>query len=137
MYLQHSLQILLYSILYFHTARCLYPPAVRKFIEMYQKQQDKPCTIVGLGLNHKLHTFKEDENDPLFQHIFWKIELGLDVKKFLMPDTRNLLFNTGCTIYIVPSLYVKAIPQFFKVIILLLVSVRDQILIFGTSILQI
>ena len=96
----------------------IYPSAVRRFIEMYQSQQGKPCTIVGIGLDHRLHNFEEDENDPKFQHIFWKVELGLEIKKFLMSDTRNLVFNTGCTIYITPGLYVKAIPQFFKVIYL-------------------
>ena len=82
-------------------------------MQKYQQQVQRPCTIIGVGLDHRFFKFEEDEKDPNFQHIFWNLG-QLNVNETFHSDGRSFIFSTGCTIFVTTGLVIKAAPRWFK-----------------------
>ena len=60
-------------------------PSIKEFVELYQLQQGRPCTIVSLGLSLGHRLFIPEDN-PFFQFVFWDIDLNWDLNEIMKED---------------------------------------------------
>ena len=69
---------------------------IEKAMTNYQMQRERPCSIVMLG---NFYSFHFNRHDPNFQTINWNLN-KVNVNETLHADGRNLIFGTGCSIFV-------------------------------------
>ena len=77
----------------------------KEIIKKYQSFTNKPCTILHLNFD-LLFKWNEGYPDPLLQQISWRPN-GQNMSKVLNEDGSNLIFATGCSVFIVDIEFVN------------------------------
>ena len=89
-------------------------PSVKEFVELYQHQQGRPCTIINVGFQFS-HDLFIAKNNPLFQQVMLDIDSEWDLEKIMKEDKRSFIFSTGCTIFITLGSYVSSRQKLLSV----------------------